>query len=88
MKGLRSMYSKIKFTPTSHEAKAAGSASISVKGQTKDDVKLQVKDCKSPILWNLGKCIVVDNLGMDLLIGEPGKLDNYIKTDPAHTAIL
>ena len=65
----------IKFTPTSHEAKAAGSASISIKGQTKDDIKLRVKDCKSPILWNLGKCIVVDNFGVDILIGEPGKLD-------------
>ena len=78
---------KIKFTPTWYEAKAAGSASISIKGQTTDDVKLQVKNCKSPILWNLGKCIVMDNLGVDLLIGEPGKLDNYIKTDPEKKSV-
>ena len=73
---------KIKFTPTSHGARAAGSTSMSVKGQSKENIKLNVNNCETPVIWNLGKCIVVENLGVDLLIGEPGKLDNCIKTDP------
>ena len=28
----------------------------------------------------MSKCVVVENLGVDLLIGEPGKIDNFIVT--------
>ena len=72
---------KIKFNPTSHLATAAGSASMPVVGQTLNDVVLDLVDSNSSVQWNLGLCIVVANLGVNLLIGEPGKLDNYIRTD-------
>ena len=78
---------KIKFTPTLHSARAAGSSSMPVKGQTVDDVVLRLVDCVSPIKWTLGRCIVVENLGVNLLIGEPGKLDNCIRTDPLRRVV-
>ena len=48
------------------------------------------------IRFNLGKCIVVNqdyiilvvnNLGCPILIGEPGKKDNKISTDPSDEKI-
>ena len=60
-------------------AKAAGSRPIPVRGQTADDVILNLSDCNTPIKWKLGRCIVVQNLGANVLIGEPGKIDNYIR---------
>ena len=32
--------------------------------------------------WNLGQCLVVDELGCDVLIGEPAKQANAICTHP------
>ena len=72
---------KINFNSTSHLATAAGSTSMPVKGETMDDVILNLTNCDTPIQWNLGLCIVVANLGVNLLVGEPGKLDNHIHTD-------
>ena len=37
---------------------------------------------KHDIKWNLGKVIIVKNLGVSLLVGEPGKNDNAIITIP------
>ena len=36
----------------------------------------------SPVVWDLGRCIVVRNLSADMLIGEPGNMDNKIVTIP------
>ena len=32
--------------------------------------------------WNLGQCLVIENLGCDVLIGEPAKAKNNIQTNP------
>ena len=53
-----------------------------VTGQTLHDVILKIPHNKSSIHWNLSKCVVVENLGVDILIGEPGKVDNEIVTKP------
>ena len=56
-------------------------------GQTLQDIKLEVQGARSPITWDLGKMVVVSNLGVDLLVGEPGKVDNRIITIP-HKRII
>ena len=65
---------KIKFTPTHYSARAAGSITMPVKGQTMNNVILNLLACDTPIKWKLGKCIVVENLGVNILVGEP---DNW-----------
>ena len=67
----------VSFIPTSAKAKAAGSSSISLAGQTAHDFLISVQGVTDPVTWNL-----VRNLGVEILIGEPGKADNSIITLP------
>ena len=77
----------IKFVPTGCQATAAGSTDMQLAGQTEDDVCLDVQGTKEPLSWDLQKMVVVKNLGVDILIGEPGKADNQIVTIPHHKII-
>ena len=72
----------VRFEKTSCKAKAAGSSRMQLTGQTQDDVIISVKHVGCPILLRLGKMVVVKNLGVDLLLGEPAKIDNQITTIP------
>ena len=72
----------IKFIPTSCTATAAGSTTMKLAGQTFEDTVLSVQGSEFPIKWDLGKVVVVTNLGVDVLVGEPGKADNKIVTIP------
>ena len=74
--------SKLPKVPTTCSARAAGSTAMVVTGQTLHDVILKVPHEKTSIQWNLSKCVVVEDLGVDILIGEPGKVDNEIVTKP------
>ena len=66
--------------PTACSATAAGNTAMVVTGQTRDNVVLHIPHSSSSIVWDLSKCVVVENLGVDVLIGEPGKVDNMIIT--------
>ena len=77
----------IPYSRTNHNATAAGSHSMSVSGETTENVVLHKQHNNSLIRFNLGKCIVVNNLGCPILIGEPGKKDNKISTDPSDKKI-
>ena len=77
----------ISFSRTTHNATAAGSHSMSIAGETSENVILHKNHNNSWIRFNLGKCIVVNNLGCPILIGEPGKKDNKISTDPSNKII-
>lgn len=77
----------ISFSRTAHHATAAGSHSMTVTGETNDDVVLQKHHNNHYIRWNLKKCIVVKNLGCPILIGEPAKKDNFISTIPSDKII-
>ena len=74
--------SKILFIPTSCKATAAGKSRMKLVSQTREDLKLHLADSTMPLTWNLGKAVVVSNLGVDVLVGEPGKADNKITTIP------
>ena len=77
----------ILFIPTTCKAVAAGTNKMKLAGQTMEDCKLFVQNLKKPLQWNLGKAVVVTNLGADILMGEPGKADNRITTIP-HRKII
>ena len=68
-------------------ATAAGQNKISLSGQTRGDLSLFPTENKR-VQWNLGKCVVVKNLGNSILLGEPGKKDNKIITVPHSRAII
>ena len=78
----------ISFSRTSESAVGAGSHSMKLMGETDHPVILEVlSSTHSDIKWNLGRCVVVLNLGCPILIGEPGKCLNNIKTDPVSRTI-
>ena len=77
----------IPFTATRQTAAGAGSTSMTLMGETTSNISLQVPSGNNDIRWDLGKVIVVKNLGVPLLIGEPGKKDNSIITIPQTTIL-
>ena len=72
----------IPISRTVENARAAGSQNLPIVGETTKDVSLMVPTTHGHTKWNLGQCIVVKNLGCDVLIGEPAKLHNNITTHP------
>ena len=72
---------KIEFSPTPCSASSADSTCMKIMGQTVQDLVVSPLHTNI-VLWDLGKCVVVKNLSVDMLIGEPGKLDNEIITLP------
>ena len=72
----------LKYVPTSCKATAAGCNVMSLAGQTETDISLRIGYSKKFITLRLGRMIVVKNLGVEILVGEPGKQDNEIITIP------
>ena len=77
----------IPFSATRQTAKGAGSTKMCLMGETTSNVRLQVCSKKHDIRWDLGKLVIVKNLGVPLIIGEPGKSDNSIITIPQETIL-
>ena len=73
---------KIGFVPTICKATAANRTTMKLAGQTKENVHMTIQGTQEPVTWNLGNMVVVQNLGNNILIGEPGKQDNKIVTIP------
>ena len=69
-------------------AKAAGGSPLSVVGQTANPLVLEALTAEGRLPIYLGKVIVVDKLGCDVLVGEPAKSDNNIITIPSKKLIL
>ena len=76
--GLKSKF----WTCTKCKAYAAGTSEMKLTGQTLEDVILHVQGVNTNISWNLGKVVIVKNLGSDISTGEPGKAENKVNTIP------
>ena len=50
-------------------------------GQSLNSLIITVVHNRS-IVWDLGKCRIIRNLNVDMLVGESGKMDNHIVTIP------
>ena len=55
---------------------------MSIVGQSKYPLQVQVLGCRVPITITLGKVTVIHNLGCPVLIGQPAKISNEIVTLP------
>ena len=71
----------LKISSTTCSASTADSSNMQVVGKTNENVIITALH-ERPVVWDLGKCIVVRNLSVEMLIGEPGKMDNKIITIP------
>ena len=78
---------RIEIIGSEQNAKSAGNHKMHVYGQTKDDVFIQVVTAKDKATLNLGVCLVVDNLGVNILIGQPAKIRHKIVTKP-HLSLI
>ena len=76
------MKNAITFVPTTCRATAAGCSTMVLAGQTKDNIVLNITHNKRVATVHVGKMIIVKNLGVEILLGEPGKVDNSIVTIP------
>lgn len=81
------LQNNILFSRTSESAVSAGSFRMQLMGETQYNIILNPMYGKSFIRWNIGRCVVVLNLGCPILIGEPGKSANSILTDPVTKSI-
>ena len=63
-------------------AKSAGNFKMKIMGQTKHDVVVSIMSPKMQGKINLGVCVVIKNLGVDMLIGQPAKIQHEIVTKP------
>ena len=55
---------------------------MNVVGQTSKPIQFNVHGGRVPIQLTLSEIVVIDNLGTDLLIGQPGKIENKIVVYP------
>ena len=72
----------IPLSRTIESAQTAGSLSLNISGKTAQDIIVCKILDNSRVYWNLGQCLVIENLGCDVLIGEPAKAKNNIQTNP------
>ena len=78
---------RIQFSKADVKAKAAGSGNINIVGVTKSNLILTTRFQGIPVQINLGRSVVIPNLGVDCIIGEPGKFTNQIVTDSSQKLI-
>ena len=77
----------VKYKNSEIRANAAGDAKITVCGLTDSDFIIQTKFQEETVDINLQKTVIVNKLGTDILLGEPGIGHNGIKTDARKTRI-
>ena len=72
----------LKVSPSEVSANAANDTALDIVGQTEKEVGMFGVMDQGEFQINLGHVIVVSNLGVALIIGEPGMKDNYLSTVP------
>ena len=77
----------VKYSSVKLNAMAAGSNVMKILGVVDNGLELNVCDTKTSTVLVLKDVIVVRNLGSNVLIGEPGKMDNNIITFPRQKII-
>ena len=72
---------RIKFLSSDISAKSAGSNKVVIAGICATDLVICSVFGNKKVLLNLGRAVVVPDLGVDVLIGEPGKRTNALSTN-------
>ena len=73
---------------TLEAAQSAGSQSLKIAGKSTHDIVVETIVNSSHVKWNLGQCLVIKDLGCDILIGEPAKEKNSIFTHPVYKYVV
>ena len=71
----------VRFKNSNRSATAAGSTDLTILGESEDDVVVNTMFQSARIPINLGKVTIVENLGVDLILGEGGKARNQVSTN-------
>ena len=74
---------RIKFKKSKLAAQAPRSGSVTVSGICSSDLVISTVFGDKEVLINPGQPLVIPNLGVDILVGEPGKQSNNLSTDPS-----
>ena len=77
----------LKIIPSQQSVRAAGSVPMRVQGQSEEEVVVTTSFPGIEAHINLGRLLIVKNLGSNILIGEPGKKRNRIQTI-AHRRVI
>ena len=78
----------IRLAPSSRSASGAGNQSLDILGETALDLYVKTEFPHGrKVAINMGKVTVIKNLGVPLILGEPGKGNNNIKTDATSRSI-
>ena len=72
----------IRFTDTKLSAKSAGSVNIKMRDQTDEAVLVDILTSDFTSTISLSVCVIIDNLGTDVLMGQPAKVNHQIETKP------
>ena len=78
----------IPISRTLEAAQSAGTQALQITGKTTNDIMVETNVNSSLVRWNLGQCLVIKDLGCDILIGEPAKEKNSIFTHPVHKYVV
>ena len=78
----------IELSESSRSASGAGNQNLHILGETKHDFIVDTHFPNRRVAINLGKVTVIKNLGTPLILGEPGKANNNISTDPKTRTIF
>ena len=79
---------KLKVIPSTRTAMGAGNNSLNIIGETEHDLVVDTRFGSRHVNINLGKIVIIEDLGSDLIMGEPGKSSNDISTDPSNKMII
>ena len=73
---------------TNRSATAAGNTDLTILGESEDEIIVDTKFQSTHIPLNLGRVTIIDNLGVDLILGEGGKARNSISTNPNKRSVI
>ena len=78
----------IQLSPSRRKASGAGGNNLEIVGESLDDVYLDTKFQSRRFSLNLGKVAIIKNLSCPIILGEPGKCENKISTNPRDRKVI
>ena len=78
----------IQMCPSSRKASGAGGNRLEIVGESLDEIYLDTKFQSRRFSLNLGRVAIIRNLSCPIIMGEPGKCENNITTDPKKREII
>ena len=87
MDGAFSRKHEVRIKNSTKSATAAGNTDLNILGESEDEIVVDTKFQSTHLPINLGKVVIVENLGVNLILGEGGKAINGVTTNPRKRTI-